>query len=338
MGEAPVVGMAVTSLERSAVHKFQDATLVAGSSMVFSSDLARGSLLHPFNPTREYLQEEVMGRITRSDGGARFVFAQPPRRVARLEGDAVPLNLIHPNNYYHFLIEALPSIVALNESGHITPDTTLVTGILHPNMWWALQYCLGRARPTFLQLRLNQSVMCTRVVAAPPAAHAAELTDGSVSSYEYDWPAIRRLREVLAPLVARLAGDQRRKLFIRRRSPVRDLVNSEQLEQLATAAGYQVIDPGGLSFVDQVRIFSSASRVIGPTGAWAANLLLVPQDAQVTVLYPEPCRTGTSAWRGLGAAVGVEVRDLYCEVAVRNERQPIHSHFVCEPERLAEVL
>ncbi|MGC8000565.1 hypothetical protein, partial [Salmonella enterica] len=78
---------------------------------------------------------------------------------------------------------------------------------------------------------------------------------------------------------------------------------------------------------DQVRLFSSASRIAGPTGAWLANLLFTRDDAKVSVFYPATCEAEKTIWTGLGDACGVEVQDIYCPVTLLRERQPIHSDF-----------
>jgi capsular polysaccharide biosynthesis protein len=140
------------------------------------------------------------------------------------------------------------------------------------------------------------------------------------------------LRNAFKSLWEPMTGRIGRKLFVVRPSRVRSLVNSDALSLLAIAAGYEVVDPGQLRFKEQVRLFSSASRICGPTGAWLANLAFVPEGARVTVFLPDTVGNGPSMWVGLGDAFGVAVADVLCPVALRNLKYPIHSDFYVPEE------
>jgi capsular polysaccharide biosynthesis protein len=312
---------------------------VAGASLVFSQDLEDAYIATPFDPKVEYLQEEMIRTLRRVSVGDQigFEFGQGLDMVGHLVRDVIPLNLLHPANYFHFLIECLPSLLFLIQHDLVSANALLVTGHLHPNMALALNYVTQRAPLPILQLRSLQGVLCDRVLLPPPSWHATELLNGGVSDSTYDAEKVRFARDAFKPLWADRATTSPVKLFIRRLAIQRMLSNADEAERLAVAAGYQVIDPGGLDLYDQIRIFSSASHIVGPTGAWAANLLFARDDAKVTVLYPETCATEKNTWKALGEACGIEVDEVYCPITLR-KRQPIHSDFRVPPEELAARL
>lgn len=328
--------MIVSELRNEPASVLSPGVLMAGSSMVFSQDLEAGYLATPFDPRLDYAQEEISRILVRTteDDQISFRFGEEPDVVGHLSRDAVPINLLHPANYFHFLIESLPTLLFLLRNNLLGNQTMLVSGLLHPNMWAALHYVTQRTPIPVLQLRTRQAVSCERAILAPPSWRATELIAGGVSDSVFNAANIQLLREAFKPLWSGAATSPKLKVFIRRTAGQRMVTNADEVERLATAAGYRVVDAGALDFLEQVQIFSAASHVLGPTGAWAANLAFVNPDAKVSIFYPQACAADRNIWRGLGEACGVEVTEIYCPISRYRERQPIHSDFIIPPEAL----
>ncbi|HEX7887466.1 MAG TPA: glycosyltransferase family 61 protein [Phenylobacterium sp.] len=340
--------MIISQLPSGPYHLLDNVNLVSGTSLVYSRGFHYAWLGAPFDPEKEYLQEEVGQRIVRQDtsGQITFRFHQPIEATTIIDSKVVPLNLLHYTNYYHFLIECLPSLLYLVSTGVVDKHSVLATGLLHPNMWFGLHYAiqnLGAAMgqdihiPIF-QSRAMHAIQCRRAVLPAPSSHASELIGGGLTDYSYNAGNIRLLRETFKPQWTNPTDTPRRKLFIQRNSNYRRVSNAQPVEEMATRAGYEVVDPGQLNFLEQVRLFSSASRIIGPTGAWASNIVFVPDDAKVTVFYPDATIPESTCWGGLGRACGVQVDDLYAPISNRYDFQPIHSDFTIPEERLADLL
>lgn len=67
-------------------------------------------------------------------------------------------------------------------------------------------------------------------------------------------------------------SDRNKLLYISRiNSNKRQLLNELELISAASALGYEIVDPGKLSFDEQVKLFSSARAVVGPHGSGLAN-------------------------------------------------------------------
>ncbi len=63
-------------------------------------------------------------------------------------------------------------------------------------------------------------------------------------------------------------------LFItRKKGTRRSLSNIDVVEQLARENGFSVIDPGDYSWIEQVKLFSAAKRIIGVHGAGLTNII-----------------------------------------------------------------
>ena len=147
--------------------------------------------------------------------------------------------------------------------------------------------------------------------------------------------SILKLRERLRKFWDQPSG---LKLFVVRRSTHRNVLNMQELISIAEKSGYLVVEPERYSFHDQVKMFSRCSHVVGPTGAWLANLLFLPAGARCTVLYPQPCKTKKSFWSKLGDMFGIKVEDFYSADIVLNQFQPIHSDFSIPPRLFAAIL
>lgn len=312
---------------------------MAGSQMAYSAGLDTAYVTTPVNPAVDLCPEESIRTLTRvvQNGQIEFEFAEPPEIVGHLSRDVIAFNLLHPQNYFHFLIEYLPSLFVLVKTNRVAPNAMIATGILHANMWTALLAIVEHLSIPVIQLRKTQAVSCDRAILVTPSWRATERISGAVSESVYNGDNIRQMRAAFRPYWSD-GGERGLKLYLRRLSGQRQLTNAEDLERMAVAAGYQVIDAAALSFEEQIRVFSGASHIVGPTGAWLANLIFTREETRVTVLYPVTCESGEGIWTQLGEICGVHVRGMFGPITLYRERQPIHSDFMIPPELFAAEL
>lgn len=81
----------------------------------------------------------------------------------------------------------------------------------------------------------------------------------------------------------------------------RSIKNAEQLEEIATQKGFDIIDPASLSWVEQVRLFMGAKAIVGPFGSGLHNTLFSPESTVSLSLasgYMNWLQSGISAFRG----------------------------------------
>ena len=77
-----------------------------------------------------------------------------------------------------------------------------------------------------------------------------------------------------------------RKIYLARRSS-RTIQNAFLLQRYLVSKGFEIVYPEKLSFEDQVRLFSTAKIVVGPTGAAMANIIFMQPGSQVIGLISE---------------------------------------------------
>jgi capsular polysaccharide biosynthesis protein len=64
----------------------------------------------------------------------------------------------------------------------------------------------------------------------------------------------------------------------------RRLTNEDAVLDALRPSGFVVVDPGRLSFVEQIRLFAGAERIVGNCSAGLANLVFAPRGVRVFAL------------------------------------------------------
>jgi hypothetical protein len=133
-----------------------------------------------------------------------------------------------------------------------------------------------------------------------------------------------------------------RKIFIRRKSEHRNLLNEEQLEAIAKGMGFEVLDIETLSWDQQVRLFASAKVVVGAGGAIMANYIFLPNGSNVVSLtsshlanFPLPAYMASVAGASFTYLTGMP---RFTRGGRRNAQQIMHSGYRIPKSRFKKVL
>ena len=221
---------------------------------------------------------------------AGLTFA-PPLDLPHMKAAGVFLPWGAGFNYGHFVLDALPSLLALEEAG-LTASLPPIAPPLKPWQRELITLLLGReggvreiAAPA---VRLDQAVYATSMDHFLHAPNAL----------------LTRVRE---RLVARAGPSPLRaeRVYLSRRShahPMRILLNELELEQALAARGFAIVRAEHLRPAEQVALCRQAKVVVGPTGAGMANALFAEPGALVIDLQPQ---VFPGAWVGaFGDLVG----------------------------------
>ncbi len=197
------------------------------------------------------------------------------REVHRHEGGARPIFHIFKDvycNYGHMLVEVLPKLLHIKAMG-VTRFTLLFPWsslMFLP----AVQFAAGVLGLDFEHVTCfnNQIVRVDEVLWVGPVA-------------QHDRRKSQTLRD-LAPLLAAAvpaSGFPRRLYVTRAPGAIRPIANQAELEDLARARGYHVIEPATLSFPEQISLFHGADHVLGPMGAALTNTVFMRPGARVSM-------------------------------------------------------
>lgn len=117
----------------------------------------------------------------------------------------------------------------------------------------------------------NEPVLCERLM----------LIDGLTYHGQYQSPLCVRALQALGQA---FPSAPRRKLFIRRRSRDRPLLNEEQVERVLLARGFSVIEPGRMSLRQQIALFKGAIVVVGALGAALTKIAFCVSGTRIVAL------------------------------------------------------
>jgi len=148
---------------------------------------------------------------------------------------------------------------------------------------------------------------------------------------------LRLLKESAEALVSPAAA-RGRKLFLRRRTGARVLVNHDEVEAALAADGFEAVEPEALSFLEQVRLFRGAAVVVGQTGAGLANLLFAPAGCRAVVLIARSPHSNYLYYSSLAHLAGVALCYVEGALTDRTAWHPAHSDFIVRPEEVVAAV
>lgn len=174
------------------------------------------------------------------------------------------------SGYYHWVIEVLPRLFAL-ETLPFDDSRIILNGPLSPWQEESL-HLLGIDRSRWLLL--GQQYLRAELLLLP-----SFLGDPSPHPVACSW-----LRQKL--LSTSKPSRQDRRIYVTRRTARRRrVVNESELEPVLRENGFEVVEAEQLSVTDQIRLFSEAGVIIGPHGAGLTNILFAPEGCKILEFF-----------------------------------------------------
>ncbi len=208
----------------------------------------------------------------------------------------------YSHNYFHFLVEVLPRIMlAAGRAPEGVP--ILVDGDMPAQHFQALGLFLPDRPIRRLTRQFSYRVGRLHVATMPCVVHDA-LSSAPLDAVRYHPEALRRIAAIVEGLPRRASG---RRLFLRRDSQRRRLVNAAQIEAALVAEGFEVIDCATMGFAEQILAIAEADVIVAQSGAQLANILFARPGTLVLALYSNVPGTNYYLWSGLGAILGLRV-------------------------------
>lgn len=227
-----------------------------------------------------------------SDQATRFT---PPASAPMLDGGAVFLPWGATFNYGHFVIDALPSLMALEQIGLLE-----TVPILAPKLAAWQRDLIALAFPGRAVTEIDAPVVrLKRAAFATSMDHFLHHPNGL-------------LADLAARVLARApAGAGHRRVYLSRRGQsMRVMVGEAAFEKALAARGFAIVRPETLDAVEQVALMRDAEVVVGASGAALANAVFLSRGARVVEIQP---LNFTSQWvRAACRQVGVDWRGYVC--------------------------
>lgn len=182
----------------------------------------------------------------------------PPEQ--RLEGTVFPMMQMWWNAYFHWCLELLPKLMAVQAYGkQSSSGVTVLLGSDPPKFVTESMNLLGIP----YVIATSESYVCERMLVASTARPFGRMYTEAV-----DW---------LTDMVV-LAGQSQahigKRLYVSRNEcEMRKVKNEDQLQGVLAYHGFKTIYPHKWSFDDQVSVFSSARVIMGGHGGGLLNAL-----------------------------------------------------------------
>jgi capsular polysaccharide biosynthesis protein len=201
-------------------------------------------------------------------------------------------------NYYHFLHDCLSRIGVLEQCPEAAPV----------DAWYV-------ARSSAFQRELLEliGIPAERVIDSTTVTHVQAATlvvPGLPSDAECNPPWVSTfLRDRLKPPgVERVPG---RRIYLPRRASKhnRQVRNEDEVVARLRRRGFEEVDPGALSVVEQIRTFGEADVIVAPHGAALANLAFCSPGAVVIELFPSQSLV-PDYWKMASGVPGLDYRYL----------------------------
>jgi capsular polysaccharide biosynthesis protein len=198
-------------------------------------------------------------------------------------------------NYGHFVLDCLPSLVALDEQGLLERFPPIAPGL---KAWQRDLIAMVTSAPV--------RELKDPVVRIGAAVHAT-----SMDHYLHgpgDLLGRTRARILAAAPPPRTRG--RRLYFSRRGHSMRVMINEAALEKALRVRGFEIVKPERLSAASQIQMMQEADVVVGPTGAAMTNALFASAGTRIVEIQPE---NFTSQWVWAASRqAGAEWRGYVC--------------------------
>lgn len=248
----------------------------------------------------------------------RSVLVEAPRPAHRSPA-GIRLTGFGSGNWYHWLVEILPAAVLLDA----LPDELRDLPVLVPTSALeraATREALELVLPgrTFLPVPRTATMAVDRLVwIDSPVWGARTLRDGVLPSVSATCPNLAVLRAFRDRVLERLGehdtgrAPERRVLLVRPPGSKR-AANQDELRPLAERHRLELVDPGTLTFAEQVRLFQDASLIVGGWGAAWSSLLFAHPATRGLMWAPELFRTWP-LFANLAPVSGMSLRHVFVD-------------------------
>lgn len=284
-----------------------------------------------FQVAYDYTSEELHGRMMiKPKTQEAFILSHAEGAIDEI-AEAASFTDAVASNYAHFITEILPRLhMFVRHAPKHVP--LIIDAALHPNFFSAIYLVVGPERP-LIRLEFGRSILVRKLWVMSVCGYipferrprSARLPGHSQGMFSP--AALRSMRDAIkVSLSIPAKANVNRKIFIRRNSGYRNIYNALEIERCLAAVGFEIVEPEKLSFEQQVILFSSASVVVGATGAAFANLVFCSPGCNLVIMHGEHKCMTYYYWQSIALACGSQITCVLGKISGGYNRS-IHSDF-----------
>lgn len=287
------------------------------------------------DPRRDFVAGQwttIFGSQANPD--AALAIVNPPAPIEIPEG--ILLAGRNDSNWFHWLIEYLPRVLMLGDG--IADDVPLLVTARTPATGIAALRTLTSRRLVEIDDEQSQTVRILHVL--PPPVQILDTTrvpwaQGLCFNPE-PLRAMRKAWNIRDIDIRDIDIRDGRRVFLRRKSAHRGLMNEVEIAEIAQRYGLEILDPSDMTFETQRDLFSHSSLLVGASGAVMASYLMMPRGSAIIALTSEaladfilPAAMAQLSGASFTYVTGPTTQPL-CEFDARNNW--LHSDFSVDPQ------
>lgn len=290
------IGDSIVQLDmpRLEVYHLKYAAVMGGTNFLCIDD----HIVHPdeFLPERDVCPAEL-------NGIAEIYLATKTVSLFSAKTDSVKkaVSLLGSctGNYAHWLTEILPKLLLVDSVQDWEDYPLLVDAWIHPNFVRSIEL-FSKYRREIIRIKRWEMVEVESLIEVTPPAYippeyryflqTKELSAPDSAEFPFSAPALDMVRNAAHEAIGGIDRNAPTKLYLFR-SPescgnTRQVTNIDDIEYIIKKFGYTMLDPAKLRLEDQIRVFSSARKIVSPLGAALANTIFTPPGCKVLGLAP----------------------------------------------------
>jgi capsular polysaccharide biosynthesis protein len=246
------------------------------------------------------------------------------------------------HNYAHFITEVLPRINLFCSREEYADIPLIIDDQLHKNILEAIATIVGSSRRVYL-LPIGRSIRCNTLLIISATGYVPFDQRNSrlrnTQQGQFSYKALKHLREnpALATSMPNNNSTHLEKIYVKRDSVVRRLINAEEVEDILRLHGFTSVDPGKLSFREQVSLFSHAKVIVGATGAAMANAVFCKPGTKIGILIAKHKHMIYKYWPAMLSPFKINVSYLLGAIVASHGRG-IHGDFVVHESAIIDFL
>lgn len=320
------------------VAAISNGLIYGGTNLVLSDGKVVCHDLYDFK--RDYTSEELHGRTLIHAKFNRIRWLLNDEEPERIPAAAAFVDACAPN-YAHWLTEVLPRVALFCADERFSDIPIVVNQELHKNIMESLFMVTGPEREVIL-LPIGRGLHCDKLYFTSASGYvpfdwrknkALDCPHGVFSP-----PAFDKLRKNLDRLDENFKGQRwPEKIFLRRNSGYRKVINSIEVEKLFLSRGYAVVEPEKLTFSQQVALFKNSKAIVSSSGAALANIIFAPHNAKIFILISKHPDTIYWYWQNIACVSGNTVNYVFGKIC-DSEVRGVHASFIVDFDDLLSLI
>lgn len=320
------------------ISKVEDAEVNGASNFIFKGAELICHELYDFDS--DYTSEELNARlILNTNDNKAYWINKNIKKNSTIINKAASFVDACAGNYAHWLTEVLPRICLFCQIKEFENIPIIINSGLHKNIIESLAFIVGKQRSVFT-LSLGNTVTVNELYVVSPTGYIPfDVRPGKSSHHGiFSKDALKILTIKVMSQIELFAPDYPQKIYLRRRSKVRQLINETEIEKLLVDNGFSVVDTENLSFQEQVILFNNAQVIVAPTGAACANLIFAKENAKIIILMGIHKNMPYKYWMHMANARDIYNISYVLGEIVHNISMDFHADYYIKPDDLLTCL